>query len=120
MQDKAKAQLAAALVAALGLAVQSSAQAAPHQGGSLRIFEQSNGLPTSLSEDLSNKKKAKDDKGAESACKGKDGSCKGKEGSCKGKEGACKGKEGACKAKDDSTKGKEGSCKGKEGSCKAK
>ncbi len=113
MQDKAKAQLAAALVAALGLTVQAPAQAAPHEVGSLKIFEQSNGLPTSLSEDLSDKKKAKDEKGAESACKGK-------EGACKGKEGSCKGKEGACKAKDDSTKGKEGSCKGKEGSCKAK
>ncbi len=83
MQDKAKAQFAAALVAALGLTLQTSAQAAPHQGGTLRMFEQSKGISTSLSEDLSDKKKAKADKGADSSCKGKDGSCKGKEGSCK-------------------------------------
>jgi len=105
MQDKVKAQLAAALVATLGLTVPASAQAAPHQGSSMRV-EQSSGFSTS-SEDLSDKKK-----------KDKADMKKGSEGSCKGKEGSCKGKEGSCKAKDEA-KGKEGSCKGKEGSCKA-
>lgn len=90
-----KAQLAAALVAAFGLAAHGAAYAADSDNNGLNIKEK----PAKV-------KLAKEDKGtttekgAEGACKGKDGACKGKENACKGKEGACKGKEGACKGKE--------------------
>ncbi|CAN5159203.1 hypothetical protein BH11CYA1_BH11CYA1_07770 [soil metagenome] len=122
MHDKTKT-VAAALVATLGLALQSSANASPSQ--TLRIFEKPALLKVNQVETpeqyLADDKSTEKAKGKEGSCKGKEGSCKGKEGSCKGKEkgkeGSCKGKEGSCKGAE---KGKEGSCKGKEGSCKAK
>ncbi len=116
MQEKTRAKVAAALVATLGLAMQSSANANPAQ--SLRIFEKPSLMKLNKAESAEQflaDDKAKE-KGKEGSCKGKEGSCKGKEGSCKGKEGSCKGKEGSCKGKEGSCKGKEGSCKGKEGS----
>ena len=109
MQDKKKAQLAAALVATLGLALHAPAQAANADNAEKNAKNQ-----------IAQKLHGDSNKGVEAGCKGKEGSCKGKEGSCKGKEGSCKGKEGSCKGKEGSCKGKEGSCKGKEGSCKGK
>ena len=106
MQDKQKAQLAAALVATFGLAAgPAHAQTADK---SMTILEKQ-----SITQEVQLSDKGKG-KGKEGYCKGKEGSCKGKEGSCKGKEGSCKGKEGSCKGKEGSCKGKEGSCKGKE------
>ncbi|MBX9667070.1 MAG: hypothetical protein K2X93_05595 [Candidatus Obscuribacterales bacterium] len=111
-----KVQLAAALVAVLGFALQGPAVAADKvEGADLSVTEKSSPSKITKKVNLADEEKAeKTDKKAkkEKKEKGKEGSCKGKEGSCKGKEGSCKGKEGSCK-------GKEGSCKGKEGSCKS-
>jgi hypothetical protein len=103
MQDRQKAQLAAALVAAFGLTA--GAAHAQTANNSVSVSEKQ-GITQQF---LGSKK----EKGKEGSCKGKEGSCKGKEGSCKGKDSE-KGKEGSCKGKEGSCKGKEGSCKGKE------
>ena len=101
-----KTQLAAALVAVLGFALQGPAGAAD-KSADLSVKETSS--PSEISKKVN---LADEEKKAEKPAKEKKAK---KE---KGKEGSCKGKEGSCKAKDES-KGKEGSCKGKEGSCKS-
>ena len=90
MQNLTKAQLAAAVVAALGLSLHGAPSIA---------------ADADAAKGASEAKTEKADKGEMKATKhehkhkaGKEGSCKGKEGSCKGKEGSCKGKEGSCKS----------------------
>ncbi|HEY9871274.1 MAG TPA: hypothetical protein V6D08_19090 [Candidatus Obscuribacterales bacterium] len=112
MQKLSKVQIAAALVAALGVAAHGKALASQTGGNSdLGVKEKQSPAGIAKTVKLADKN-VSTEKGTETSCKGAEGSCKGKEGSCKGKEGSCKGKEGSCK-------GKEGSCKGKEGSCKS-
>jgi hypothetical protein len=105
-----KVQLAAALVAVLGFALQGQANAADKS--ELSVKETSS--PSEISKKVnladeekapeakkdSKEKKEKKEKKDKKAAKGKEGSCKGKEGSCKGKEGSCKGKEGSCKTEE--------------------
>ena len=86
-----KAQLAAALVAALGFALGGTAYAADTDNG-MNVTEKS--TKTEKHVKLAKGDKTTTEKGAEGSCKGKESSCKGKESSCKGKEGSCKGKEG--------------------------
>jgi hypothetical protein len=103
-----KVQLAAALVAVLGFALQGQANAADK--AELSVKETSSPSEISkkvnLADDAAATDAKKDDKAAKKekkekkAAKGKEGSCKGKEGSCKGKESSCKGKEGACKTEE--------------------
>ncbi len=104
MEKLTKVQLAAALVAAFGIASHVPAMAGEGcekkcTKSTLKVSEKTN----------------LEEKGKEGSCKSKEGSCKSKEGSCKAKKEGKekKGKEGSCKSK-------EGSCKSKEGSCKSK
>ncbi len=84
-----KTQLAAALVAVLGIAL--PAYAADSVNSQVSVKEKVNLADEKgeKKEEKKTEKKAHHKKGG----KGKEGSCKGKEGSCKGKEGSCKGKE---------------------------
>ena len=102
-----KVQLAAALVAVLGFALQGQANAADKS--ELSVKETSSPSEISKKVNLADEEKApeakkdskeKKEKKDKKAAKGKEGSCKGKEGSCKGKEGSCKGKEGSCKTEE--------------------
>jgi len=112
-----KVQLAAALVAVLGFALNGPAGAADNAKNELSVKETSSPSEISKKVNLADEekkaeggeakkekkekaKKEKKEKGKEGSCKGKEGSCKGKEGSCKGKEGSCKGKEGSCKSEE--------------------
>ncbi|MBY0546356.1 MAG: hypothetical protein K2W95_03640 [Candidatus Obscuribacterales bacterium] len=114
MEKLTKIQLAAALVAAFGLAGHAPALAGENCEKECTKSKKSDTLKVSEKTNL-------DDKAKEGSCKSKEGSCKSKEGSCKAKkekkekskEGSCKSKEGSCKAKD-GDKAKEGSCKSKE------
>ncbi len=119
MEKRTKIQLAAALVAAFGLAGHAPALAGENCEKECTKSKKSDTLKVS-------EKTTLDDKAKEGSCKSKEGSCKSKEGSCKAKkEKKEKSKEGSCKAKD-GDKAKEGSCKAKdgdkakEGSCKSK
>lgn len=110
-----KVQLAAALVAVLGFAIQGQAGAAD-KSSELSVTEKSS--PSEISKKVNLADETTTEKKEEKKTTKKVKKEKGKEGSCKGKEGSCKGKEGSCKAKDEA-KGKDSSCKGKEGSCKS-
>lgn len=105
-----KVQLAAALVAVLGFAVQGQAGAAD-KSSELSVTEKSSPSEISKKVNLADEEK-KTEKTEKTEKKTK------KEKKEKGKEGSCKGKEGACKAKDEA-KGKDSACKGKEGACKS-
>jgi len=85
-----KIELAAALVAVLGITSNSAVFATGT--GDMTVSEQQVQIAHA---------------GAESACKGKDAACKGKDASCKGKDASCKGKDASCKGKDASCKGKD-------------
>ena len=91
-----KTQLAAAVAAVLGFALQGPATAADAVDGKLDVKEKSSPSKVVKTE----KKKL----GEEGSCKGKDKSCKGKDKSKAGKDKSCKGKEGSCKGKDKSCK----------------
>lgn len=88
MEKIAKVQLAAALVAALGIGLHAPALADDTTGEEsktektekVKIEKKGNKLGLKVA------KKEKKEKGKEESCKGKEGSCKGKDGSCKGKE----------------------------------
>lgn len=71
-----KIELAAALVAVLGISSNSAVFATGT--GDMTVSEQQVQIAHA---------------GAESACKGKDAACKGKDASCKGKDASCKGKD---------------------------
>jgi hypothetical protein len=84
MQNLTKAQLAVAIVAALGMSLGAPAIAAD---------DAAKGADSKPAADTKTEKKpaktsTKKEKKAKAA--GKEGSCKGKEGSCKGKDGSCK------------------------------
>jgi hypothetical protein len=97
MQKLSKVQIAAALVAALGVAAHGKAMASPTGGNSdLGVKEKQS--PAGIAKTVKLADKNVSSEGKEGSCKGKEGSCKGKEGSCKGKEGSCKGKEGSDKS----------------------
>ena len=106
MQDKAKVQLAAALAATLGFAINTNA------GATNSVQLQSPGTGTQSPFYLASGSTG--DSQQQLSSKGKDGSCKGKEGRCMFKHHSKKGKDGSCKGKQGSCKGKDGSCKGKE------
>jgi hypothetical protein len=92
MNNLNKVQLAASLVAALGLGISSAARAAePVNGSQLGASEKNSPSAIKIA------KKGKECKKGDKECKEGE---KGKEGSCKAKEGE-KGKEGSCKAKDE-------------------
>ena len=96
MQTLTKIQLAAALIAAFGLA--GKAIAADPSTGNLNVTEKKSPAHIKLAD-----KDAGDTKGADASCKGKDGTCKAKAGATKGKKGSCKGKKASCKGKDKKT-----------------
>lgn len=75
MQNLVKAQLAAALVAALGFTLSGAPSMAADDAGTTKTPD---------------KKTTKVSKKSTKAKAGKEASCKGKESSCKGKEGSCK------------------------------
>jgi len=81
-----KIELAAALVAVIGLVSTGAANAQDSKSGM----------------SISDKQIQIAHAGTESSCKGKESSCKGKESSCKGKDASCKGKDASCKGKDSS------------------
>ena len=85
MQNLVKAQLAAALVAALGISLHGAPSMAADDAGASAAPEKKATKTTKTT-----KKSTKTKTSKEASCKGKEGSCKGKEGSCKGKEGSCK------------------------------
>lgn len=103
MQEKSKAHLAAALVAALGFVTNATADAANNGHSQVNLNDRLSPFHATSSDSenfpilLAPNGKEGKSKGTE---KEKEGSSKGKEGSCKGKEGSCKGKEGSCKGKD--------------------
>lgn len=103
-----KVQLAAALVAVLGFAIQGQAGAAD-KSSELSVKEKSS--PSEISKKVNLADETTTEKKEEKKTTKKVKKEKGKEGSCKGKEGSCKAK--------DEAKGKDSSCKGKEGSCKS-
>jgi hypothetical protein len=104
-----KVQLAAALVAVLGFAIQGQAGAAD-KSSELSVKEKSSPSEISKKVNLADEAATPEKKEEKKTTK--------KVKKEKGKEGSCKGKEGSCKAKDEA-KGKDSSCKGKEGSCKS-
>ena len=98
MQKKITKQLAAALVAALGLGAHGQAVlACDFDGGDAGSASDSEKRREGLKLAKKEKKSGEGAAESEGADKGKDKKAnKGKEGSCKGKEGSCKGKGGSC------------------------